>query len=244
MTIQKDTNKLPEHIGIIMDGNGRWATRQGKNRSIGHRAGANTMKELCAHMNNIGIKYVSLYAFSTENFKRSYEEVSFLMNLFIELFNKELITLEKQGIKVVFSGRRENLSEKVLGAMDKITEKSKNNKGLIVNICLNYGSQFEMVDMVKKISSKVLDGLIDINSVDEKLIYDNLYQTLPPLDLIIRTSGEIRLSNFMMYQASYSELYFTEVLFPDFSNEEFDKAIDFYNNRERKFGGLNEKKSN
>lgn len=228
---------MPNHVGIIMDGNGRWATTRGYSRSRGHREGANTLKKLCLHMNKLGIKYVSLYVFSTENFKRSKDEVSFLMNLFIDLFQKEFQSLLDNNIKVVFSGRREPLSEKVLDAMDSIVSKTKSNTGTVLNICLNYGSQFEILDMTKKICEKVLNKELDISSIDSETINRNLYQNLPPLDLVIRTSGEMRLSNFMLYQSSYAEYYFTKTLFPDFLEEEFDKAIEEFNNRTRKFGG-------
>lgn len=228
---------IPTHIGIIMDGNGRWAIKRGKARSYGHRVGADTLKELCLHMNKVGVKYISLYAFSTENFKRDKVEVDFLMNLFISLFTKEFQTILDDNIKVLFSGRREPLPSNVLKAMDKITEASANNTGAVLNICLNYGGQSEIVDMTKKISQQVLDGQIKIEDINYEIVHKNLYQDIPPLDLVIRTSGELRLSNFMMYQASYAEFYFTKTLFPDFNAEEFDKVIEEFNKRNRKFGG-------
>lgn len=228
---------IPTHIGIIMDGNGRWAIKRGKARSYGHRVGADTLKELCLHMNKVGVKYISLYAFSTENFKRDKVEVDFLMNLFISLFTKEFQTILDDNIKVLFSGRREPLPSNVLKAMDKITEASANNTGAVLNICLNYGGQSEIVDMNKKISQQVLDGQIKIEDINYEIVHKNLYQDIPPLDLVIRTSGELRLSNFMMYQASYAEFYFTKTLFPDFNAEEFDKVIEEFNKRNRKFGG-------
>lgn len=228
---------IPTHIGIIMDGNGRWAIKRGKARSYGHRVGADSLKELCLHMNKVGVKYISLYAFSTENFKRDKVEVDFLMNLFISLFTKEFQTILDDNIKVLFSGRREPLPSNVLKAMDKITEASANNTGAVLNICLNYGGQSEIVDMTKKISQQVLDGQIKIEDINYEIVHKNLYQDIPPLDLVIRTSGELRLSNFMMYQASYAEFYFTKTLFPDFNAEEFDKVIEEFNKRNRKFGG-------
>lgn len=229
---------IPNHIGIIMDGNGRWATGRGLMRSIGHREGANNLKKLCHHMADVGVKYVSLYAFSTENFKRDKKEVDFLMNLFITLFSKEFKTIIDDNIKVVFSGRREPLPKKVLTAMDKISLETKNNTGCVLNICLNYGGQSEIVDMTKKLCTMYKNGKIDLDDIDVQFVQKNLYQDLPPLDLVIRTSGEMRVSNFMLYQSSYTEFYFTKTLFPDFNNEEFDKAILEFNKRTRKFGGV------
>ncbi len=229
---------IPNHVGIIMDGNGRWAVERGKTRTYGHKTAVSTLKDLCIHMVDVGVKYASLYAFSTENFKRDIKEVDFLMNLFISTFNKEFDFLKKKKVRVVFSGRREPLPEKVLEAMDKLVDETKDNKELVLNICLNYGSHAELVDTTKKICELYKDGKIELDDIDEELISENLYQDLPPLDFVIRTSGELRLSNFMMYQASYAEFYFPKVYFPDFNNEEFDKAILEFNKRNRRFGGV------
>jgi undecaprenyl diphosphate synthase len=188
-------------------------------------------------MNDIGIKYASVYAFSTENFKRSKIEVDFLMNLFIEMFTNEFDFIVKNNIKVIFSGRDKPLSSKVLKAMRSIESKSKDNTGLVLNVCLNYGSRSEIVDMTKKISELYKNNKISLGDIDESLISKNLYNDLPDIDLLIRTSGELRLSNFMLYQLSYSEFYFTNTYFPDFHNDEFDKAIEEFNNRNRRFGG-------
>lgn len=236
--------KIPTHVGIIMDGNGRWAQERGMIRTMGHKKAVGTLKELCIHMADRGIKYASLYAFSTENFKREKREVDFLMNLFIETLKKEFDFLIEKKVKVVFSGRREPLPEKVLEAMDQLVEDTKDFKGLVLNFCLNYGSHAEIVDMTKKVCELVQNGEISIDEITEEVIGKNMYQDLPPLDFVIRTSGELRLSNFMMYQASYAEFYFPEVYFPDFTPEEFDKALDVYQNRNRRFGGIkNENKS-
>ena len=228
---------LPTHVGIIMDGNGRWAKERGMIRSMGHKRAIDTMQELEDHMAKMGIKYASLYAFSTENFKREKAEVDFLMDLFVSTFTKSIKFMEERNIKVIFSGRREPLPEKVLAAMDEITEKTKNNTGMVINICVNYGSHPELVDTTKKICEMYKNGEINLDDINEDFIQKNLYQDLPPLDYIIRTSGENRLSNFMMYQASYAEFYFTDVYFPDFTPEEFDKAILEFNKRNRRFGG-------
>ena len=228
---------IPTHVGIIMDGNGRWATKQGRPRTDGHREGANTLEKLAIHMNEMGIKYASVYAFSTENFKRSKLEVDFLMNLFVEMFTSEFEKLLKNNIRIIFSGREEPLSKKVLDVMKRIEDASKDNSGLVLNVCLNYGSRSEIVDMTKKIASMYKSDEISIDDIDEELIRKNLYNDLPDIDLLIRTSGELRLSNFMLYQLSYSEFYFTNTYFPDFHNDEFDKAIEEFNNRNRRFGG-------
>ena len=169
-----EERKLPTHVGIIMDGNGRWATRQGRPRTDGHREGANTLQELAIHMNDMGIKYASVYAFSTENFKRSKTEVDFLMNLFIEMFTNEFDKILKNNIRIVFSGREKPLSNKVLKVMRNIEEESKNNTGLVLNVCLNYGSRSEIVDMTKKIASMYKDNKISIDDIDEELIRKNL----------------------------------------------------------------------
>ena len=233
-----DKLKVPNHVGIIMDGNGRWAQKRGMIRTMGHKNALKNLKELCIHMADIGVKYASLYAFSTENFKREKSEVDYLMNLFITSFKKEFKFLIKKDVKVLFSGRRDPLPEKVLDAMDEIVKETKDNKSLVLNICLNYGSHAEIVDMTKKVCEMYKNGEIDLDKIDEVFIQENMYQDLPPLDFVIRTSGELRLSNFMMYQASYAEFYFPDVLFPDFDNNEFDKAILEFNKRNRRFGGI------
>lgn len=237
--------KVPTHVGIIMDGNGRWAQERGLVRTMGHKSAVGNLKKLCIHMADVGVKYASLYAFSTENFKRDEKEVSFLMNLFITSFNTEFSFLKKKKVRVIFSGRRDPLPKDVLEAMDKIVDETKDNDSLVLNICLNYGSHAEIVDMTKKVCEMYKKGKINIEDINEEFIQKNMYQDLPPLDFVIRTSGELRLSNFMMFQASYAEFYFPKVYFPDFGPEEFDKALVEYNNRNRRFGGIvNEGKSN
>ena len=233
-----DNVKMPIHLGIIMDGNGRWATERGLARTEGHREGANTLKELVLYTNKIGIKYLSVYAFSTENFKRSKQEVDFLMNLFTTLFKSEFDEINRNNIKVIFSGRRDNLSTKVLDVMDSLVEKTSNNTGMTLNICLNYGSRAEIVDMSKKLCTLYKNNQISLDDIDEEYISKNLYNDLPDIDLLIRTSGEIRLSNFMLYQLSYAELYFPNTYFPDFHSNELDKAIEVFNDRDRRYGGI------
>lgn len=228
---------IPTHVGIIVDGNGRWAQERGLSRSKGHKAGFYRLKEVCIYAKELGIKYLSLYVFSTENFKREKKEVDYLMNLFVKLYEEEFQELMDNGIKVIFSGRRELLPKKVLDAMDKITEESKNNTEAVVNFCLNYGGQTEMLDMTKKIVQQVIDGKLSVDDITLDVLHDNLYQKLPPLDYVIRTSGELRLSNFMLYQASYAEFYFPKTYFPDFTKNDFYDAIVEFNRRNRRFGG-------
>ena len=227
---------VPKHVGIIMDGNGRWAKMRGKKRSFGHLEGSKTLENIALYAIECGVQVLSVYAFSTDNFKRSKEEVDYLMDLFIIMFNKKMKKIKDNDIKVIFSGRREPLRKDVLASMDKIVEETKNNKRGILNICLNYGGQEEIVDATKKIVELVNNGELNIDDVDKNNFYKYLYNDLPPLDLLIRTSGEYRLSNFMPYQSTYSEFYFTDILFPDFDNREFDKVIESYNKRDRRFG--------
>lgn len=229
--------KMPNHVGFILDGNGRWAKERGLSRSEGHQEGFENLKELSKYIFNRGVKILSVYAFSTENFKRSKEEVDFLMNLFVKKFKEYAKELKENNIKVVFSGRREEpLPRKVIEAMKESEEITKDCDSGIFNICINYGSHAEIIDAVKKI---VKDN-IDVEALDEETFNKYLYQDLPPLDLLIRTSGEVRLSNYMLWQAAYAEFYFPETYFPAFKNEDFDKAIEAYNNRDRRFGGIKE----
>ncbi|MEG2322123.1 MAG: polyprenyl diphosphate synthase [Bacilli bacterium] len=229
---------IPNHVGIIVDGNGRFATNKGLSRSEGHKLGAKNLDTLCQYIFDKGIKVLSLYVFSTENFKRSDEEVNYLMNLFVLKFKKDFEIFNKKNIKIVFSGRREPLKEEILKIMDEISFKTKDNNSGIINFCLNYGGHFEIIDACKKINKDVLNNNLDINFLDEELFNKYLYNDLPPLDLLIRTGQEIRISNFMLWQLAYAELYFTDVLFPDFDSLEFDKALVEYHNRNRRFGGI------
>lgn len=230
-------NNIPYHVAIIMDGNGRWATERGKTRSEGHLMGSKTLKKTALHAFDLGVKVLSVFAFSTENFKRDSNEVNYLMNLFIKMFNKEFKIFMEKGIKVVFSKCEKGLPKDVEDAIKKIEKDTKNNKNGIFNICINYGGRSEIVDTTKKIVLKVLNNDISIDDINEELFNDNLYNKLPDIDLLIRTSGEYRLSNFMLWQLTYSELYFPNVYFPAFDNNEFDKAILEYNNRNRRYGG-------
>lgn len=228
---------IPKHVAIIMDGNGRWAEQRGLKRSDGHKAGSEALKKVVEYAFNNGIEVLSVFAFSTENFKRSAEEVNYLMNLFVVVFKKYFNELHNKGIKIVFSKKEKGLPVNLEKLIKDITEKTKNNKKGIFNVCINYGGYDEIIDMTKKISAKVKNNELDINDINAHVINENLYQVLPPIDLVIRTSGEYRISNFMLLQMAYAELYFTNTYFPDFNDAEFEKALNEYKNRNRRFGG-------
>ena len=229
---------IPNHVAIIMDGNGRWAQNKGLKRTKGHQKGAEVLKKISEYVYDKKIKVLSVFAFSTENWKRDKEEVDYLMDLFIKAFKENFKIIKKKGVKVVFSGVKDRLSKKVIDTMDKMQDETKNNKNGIFNICLNYGGQDEIVEATKKISTLVKDDKLNINDIDKELFSKNLFNDLPPIDLLIRTSGEYRISNFMLWQMAYAELYFTDTLWPDFNEEEFDKALDSFNKRDRRFGGV------
>lgn len=221
---------VPNHIGIIMDGNRRWAKEKNKKTIEGHLAGANRIINLAKYIFDKGVKYLSIYAFSTENFNRSAEEVSYLMGLIIKFFNERVNELHDYNIKIVVSGLRDNLSKEVLKCIDNVVDLTKHNTGGVLNVCLNYGGRREIVDAVNKIKEANI-------TVTEETFGKYLYNDLPDLDYVIRTSGEERISNFMLWQISYAEFYFPKVYFPDFDEKEFDKALEIYNNRNRRFGG-------
>ena len=220
-----------------MDGNGRWATERGLVRSMGHKAGCDNLEKLVGHVFKKGVKYFSVYAFSTENFKRSEDEVNYLMNLIVNYFTKKESMFIKNKVKVVFSGSRDNLREDVLKVMDKVTEDTKDFTDYVFNICFNYGGRLEIVDATKKIGQLLLDNKIKIDDINEEMFSKFMYQDLPPLDYVIRTSGEMRTSNFMLWESSYAEYYFPKIYFPDFNPDEFDKALDEFDKRNRRFGG-------
>lgn len=232
---------VPTHVGIILDGNRRWAKERGLKSKDGHKAGFETLKRISKYIFKKGVKVLSVFAFSTENFKRSEEEVNYLMNLFLKGFKSSIKEFNENNIKVVFSGRKEPLSDKVYKSMKELESKTSKNNGGILNICLNYGGQAEIVDTTKKIVNEVLNGNIKIDDINEELFRDNLYNSLPYMDLLIRTSGEIRVSNFMLYSLAYAEMYFPDTYFPDFKEKEFDKAIEVYNKRDRRMGGNTKK---
>ena len=228
---------IPQHVGIIMDGNGRWAKQRGLKRSLGHKKGAENLEKLLEHIYNLGIKYVSIYAFSTENFKRDSDEVNYLMDLFVKMFSVKKKIFIKNGLKVLFSGRRDNLRKDVRESIENLEEATKNLQKGVLNICLNYGGRAEITDMTKKVLKDVRDNKLNIDDITEELVNKYMYQELPDLDLVIRTSGEMRISNFMLWQSSYAEYCFPKTLLPDFDEKEFDKALEEYQMRNRRFGG-------
>ncbi|MBQ9318884.1 MAG: di-trans,poly-cis-decaprenylcistransferase [Bacilli bacterium] len=231
--------KIPNHLAIIVDGNGRWAKARGKKRSAGHKAGFERLETIVKYAASKGIEYISLFVFSTENFKRSQEEVDYLMFLFTHNFKKMVKKFNRENIKVVFSGRHKPLKDDVYEGMQEMTELTKRNTGTVVNFCLNYGGHAEIVDATKKVVQDILDNKININEIDENKFNEYLYQELPPIDFLIRTSGEVRISNFMLWQLAYAEMYFPSTYFPDFDEACFDDAILAYNKRDRRFGGIN-----
>ena len=228
--------KIPNHVAIIVDGNGRWAKERGLTRSQGHEAGFENLKELAQYIFSKGISILSVYVFSTENFKRDNKEVQFLMDLFVKMFDKNKKYFMDRNIKVVVSGRDEPLPKKVIETRDKLVDLTKNNTGGIFNICLNYGGRAEIVDAAKKI---VNEG-VKADDITDASFSKYLYQDLPDVDLLIRTSGEIRLSNFLLWELSYAEFYFTKIKFPAFTTDDFDEAIVEYTSRDRRFGGIKE----
>ncbi|MEZ0537957.1 isoprenyl transferase [Caldicellulosiruptoraceae bacterium PP1] len=235
----KDTN-LPKHIAIIMDGNGRWAQKRGLPRMAGHRFGAQKLKEIVLFADEIGIKYLTVYAFSTENWKRPKEEVNNLMNLLREFFDKEIENLiQKTQISIRVIGDITKLDYDIQRRILNAQEKTKNRTGLCTVIALNYGGRTEIIDAVKRLAMDIKNDKIDLNDINEELFSNYLWtKDIPDPDLLIRPSGEMRISNFLLWQISYSEFWFSNVLWPDFKKEDLLKAIDDYNLRNRRFGGV------
>lgn len=237
-----DKIKIPYHIGIIVDGNGRWAKEKGLSRSMGHLEGSKTLRRISLYAFEKGVKVLSAFVFSTENFKRSKEEVDYLMNLFVKEFGTNFKIFKEKNIKVVFSGEKKGLPNDVQKVIAKMEQETINNDAGIFNVCINYGGRKEIVETSKKLAQMVVDEKIKIEDISEELFKKNLYYDLPDIDLLIRTSGEIRLSNFMLYQLSYAELYFPKTYFPDFLEKEFDLALEEYIKRDRRYGGINYEK--
>ena len=232
-----EQENLPKHIAIIMDGNRRWAKAKGLPVALGHKEGAKTLEKIVRYAKKIGIKYITVYAFSTENWKRTEEEVSTLMNLMQSYLDDYSKRADSENIKVNILGSRQELSEKMKNLIEKCMERTKNNTGITFNIALNYGGRDEIVKAVKKISQKVKENEINIEDITEQTISDNLYtQNQPDPDLLIRTSGELRLSNFLPWQLVYTEFVFVEKNWPDFNEHDLDEAIEIYQKRNRKFG--------
>lgn len=228
---------LPNHIAIILDGNRRWAKQKGLPTSLGHKEGAKTLEKIVRYANKIGINYITVYAFSTENWKRSSEEVGTLMSLFQSYLDEYSKRADSENIRVNIIGSREGLSDKMKDSIEKCIERTKNNTGIVFNIALNYGGRDEILNAVKNISALVKEDKIVIDDITPEFISENLYtKGQPDPDLLIRTSGEMRLSNFLPWQLVYSEFLFFDKNWPDFSEEDLDNAIKIYQKRTRKFG--------
>ena len=234
---------IPRHVAIIVDGNRRWARQRMMPASLGHKAGFDRLKEITRYaLSECGVKVLSLYVFSTENFARDPKEVGYLMDLFSNNFRTIADEMNERNCQVLFSGRREGLQQRVCDAMDYMMDLTKDNTSGIVNFCLNYGGQAELTGAVRGIVSEVQAGTLDPAAIDEKTVESHLYRQLPPVDFLIRTSGEQRISNFLLWQAAYAEFYFTPVLFPDFDKGQFDAALAEYARRDRRMGGDTKKK--
>ncbi len=240
-----DKEKLPLHIAIIMDGNGRWALKQGHERVFGHHKGVDAVHRVTEAAAEIGIKYLTLYAFSTENWKRPKDEVDALMRIFVEAIEQEIPTLNKNNIRLNAIGDIKNLPDENRKRLKETMEKTKNNNRMVLTLALNYSSRWEIVNAVKKIVSDTKNGKLNVDDIDEKT-FSNYLDTndMPNPELLIRTSGEQRISNYLLWQIAYSELYFTPVLWPDFEKNDLYKAIYDYQNRERRFGMTSEQIKN
>ena len=233
--------KLPEHVAIIMDGNGRWANQRGKQRGMGHKKGASAVREIIEEAADNGIKYLTLFTFSTENWSRPEDEVGILMRLLLSSLKKEFNRLNNNNIKLKSIGDLEGLPHLVHEELNYVVEKTKDNTGLTLTLALNYGAKEELTNAMRTIANKVKNSIISPEKVNQSMINEHLYSHyLPAVDLLIRTSGEERISNFLLWHIAYAELYFTTTLWPDFSKEDLKKALINYGKRERRFGKTSE----
>ena len=234
-----DLDRVPKHIAIIMDGNGRWAKSRMMPRTYGHKAGVETIRKVVEEAKRLGIKYITLYAFSTENWKRPKDEVSALMKLLVTYLRKELAELDKNDVKINTIGDISKLPQACIDELEKSKEKTKDNKALVLTLALNYGGRADIIDAVKNICADVKDSKVEIENIDEEMFskYLDTKDIVDP-DLVIRTSGEQRLSNFLLWEVAYSEFYYTDIHWPDFDEEELQKAVYSYQKRDRRFGGI------
>ncbi len=234
-----DYNNVPVHIAIIMDGNGRWAKKRGLPRVVGHREGANTLKKITAFCGDIGIKYLTVYAFSTENWSRPKDEVDGLMNLLLDFLKNAEKHIGGKNVQIRVIGDVSALSGNIQAEIERVRKITAKNTGIVLNIALNYGSKREIVNAIREITKDVTYGKYNVNAIDEKLVEKKLYtRDLPDPELMIRTSGEMRISNFLLWQSAYTELWFTDVLWPDLKGEHIIKAINEFQNRNRRYGGI------
>ena len=235
---KNEKRQVPTHIAIIMDGNGRWAKKRGLPRSAGHAAGSKNFKTIARYCNKIGVKYLTVYAFSTENWRRPKEEVDALMNIFRD-YLKDTNNFLEENISLEFLGSPKGMAEDILELMKKAEDDSRDATGLHVNMCINYGGRDEIVNAVESIVNDINSGKISKQEITEELISSYMYSALQPdPDLIIRPSGEYRTSNFLIWQSAYSEYWFSNILWPDFKPKHLEEAIDEFNNRNRRFGGV------
>ena len=236
--VREDFQKLPRHVAIIMDGNGRWAKKHKLNVAMGHRQGVETLREVIRHTDDLGIEALTIYAFSTENWNRSKEEVGALMQLILDFFKSEIDELMEKNVRILILGEKDVFPEKQREVLIEAENRSAATTGLTLNICLNYGGRAELTRAAKSIAQDVKAGVLSLDDVDEQLISKRLYTAnQPDVDLMIRTSGEMRLSNFLLWQCAYAEFLFPKVLWPDFSVQDYDEALLAYGGRERRFGG-------
>ena len=238
---QIDKNRMPQHVAIIMDGNGRWAKAKGLDRSFGHQEGVVSVRKIVETANDLGIRYLTMYTFSTENWNRPESEVLGLMEILSSALKNNISKIMKNNVRLVMIGDRSRLSELTIKNMEEAEDMTKDNTGLTLILAISYSSRWEIVDAVKQIAHKVKIGEICAEEIDERIFSDHLTtRNVPDPDLLIRTSGELRISNFLMWQLSYSELYFTDICWPEFKKEEFYQAILDYQMRERRFGKTSE----
>ena len=236
--MEVDKDRMPTHIAIIMDGNRRWAKAQGKKAGFGHKEGAKNLEKIVRYAKTIGLKYITVYAFSTENWKRTEEEVNGIMGLLKAYLDDYSKRADTENTKINILGDITAFREDLQKSMNVCMDRTKNNTGIVLNIAMNYGGRDEIIKATKTIAQEVRDGRLKIEDINEETMTKHLYtKEMPDPDLIIRTSNELRLSGFLLWQASYSELYFTDVNWPDFSERELDKAIEEYQKRNRRFGG-------
>ena len=237
---KEDFTHLPNHVAIIMDGNGRWAKKIGRKRAFGHENGTKSVRECIDQSMKLGIKNLTLFVFSTENWNRPKYEVKALMELLVYSLEKERVNLINNEIKLNVIGDLEALKDKPKSKLKSIILETKNNKKLNLNLAISYGSKQEIVNAIREVSNKVKNNIISSKNIDENIINEHLYtRNLPNVDLLIRTGGEKRVSNFLLWQIAYAEMYFTDILWPDFKKEDFIDALDDYQKRERRFGKIN-----
>ena len=241
LTANPEIGKIPEHVAIIMDGNGRWAEDRSKPRQFGHRAGVTPVREIVEHAARRGVSYLTLFAFSSENWRRPKEEVSKLMGLFLEALQRELNSLHHNNVQLRFIGARERLQAQLLKKIEGAEAKTRGNSGLTLNIAVSYGGRWDTVNAARSLAERVADGSIQAADIDEKMFAKSLALAgSPDPDLLIRTGGEQRISNFLLWNLAYSELFFCDCLWPDFTPQKFDEALEFFSRRDRRYGNTAE----